>query len=50
VIRIRMEGLRAGEFNELLQNGLRQCAEDLKSGALVSVDDFKIRVRRPPVS
>jgi hypothetical protein len=35
-----MEGMSAGEFSELLQNGLRQCAEDLKSGAMVSVNDF----------
>jgi predicted nuclease of predicted toxin-antitoxin system len=50
VIRIRMEGLRAEAFCELLQNVLRQCAADLQSGAMVSVNDFQIRVRRLPVS
>ncbi len=50
VIRIRIEGLRAEEFCRLLQNVLNQCAEDLKSGAMVSVNDFQIRVRRLPVS
>jgi predicted nuclease of predicted toxin-antitoxin system len=49
VIRIRIEGLRAEEFSALLQNVLRQCAEDLKSGAMISVNDFQIRVRRLPV-
>lgn len=50
VIRIRVEGLRAAEFSGLLQQVLRQCAEDLKSGAMISVNDFQIRVRRLPVS
>ena len=50
VIRIRIEGLRAEEFSGLLQNALRQCAEDLESGAMVSVNDFQIRVRRLPIS
>ena len=50
VIRIRIEGLRAGEFSVLLQNVLNQCAEDLKAGAMVPVNDFQIRVRRLPVS
>jgi hypothetical protein len=45
-----MEGLRAEAFCELLQNVLRQCAADLQSGAMVSVNDFQIRVRRLPVS
>ena len=50
VIRIRIEGLRAEEFAGLLQNVLRQCAEDLAAGAMVSVNDFQIRVRRLPIA
>ena|ERR1019366_1800183 len=50
VIRIRIEGLRAEEFSGLLQNVLNQCADDLKAGAMISVNDFQIRVRRLPVS
>jgi predicted nuclease of predicted toxin-antitoxin system len=50
VIRIRIEGLRAEEFSTLLQNVLTQCADDLKTGAMVSVNDFQIRVRRLPIS
>lgn len=50
VIRIRIEGLRADEFSGLLQNVLNQCADDLKAGAMLSVNDFQIRVRRLPIS
>ena len=50
VIRIRIEGLRAEEFSALLQNVLTQCADDLKAGAMVSVNEFQIRVRRLPIS
>ena len=50
VIRIRIEGLRAEEFSGLLQNVLNQCADDLKAGVMISVNDIQIRVRRLPVS
>ena len=50
VIRIRIEGLRAKEFNGLLQKVLNQCADDLDAGAMISVNDFQIRVRRLPVA
>ena len=50
VIRIRIEGLRAEEFSGLLQKVLNQCADDLKAGAMISVNDCQIRVRRLPVS
>ncbi len=50
VIRIRIEGLRAEEFSGLLQQVLNQCADDLKAGAMISVNDFQIRIRRLPVS
>ena len=50
VIRIRIEGLRAEEFSELLQRVLKQCADDLNAGAMVSVNEFQIRVRRLPVA
>jgi predicted nuclease of predicted toxin-antitoxin system len=49
VIRIRIEGLRAEPFAELLQGVIQQCGDDLKSGAMISVRDFQIRVRRLPV-
>ena len=50
VIRIRIEGLRAEPFCELLQNVISQCADDLESGAMLSVSEFQIRVRRLPVT
>jgi predicted nuclease of predicted toxin-antitoxin system len=50
VIRIRIEGLRAEAFSGLLQKVLTQCADDLESGAMVSVNDFHVRVRRLPIS
>ncbi len=49
VIRIRIEGLRAEEFCRLIQNILNQCSDDLKDGAMISVNDFQIRVRLLPV-
>ncbi|MGB8356093.1 MAG: DUF5615 family PIN-like protein [Chthoniobacteraceae bacterium] len=50
VVRIRFEGLRGEPFCRLLQNVLRQCADDLEAGAMISVNDFQIRIRRLPVS
>ena len=50
VIRIRMEGLRAEAFSELLQGVVERCAGDLKNGAMVSLRDFQIRVRLLPVA
>lgn len=49
VIRIRIEGLRAEELAPLIASVLGRCPEDLKSGALVSVTESGIRVRRLPV-
>jgi predicted nuclease of predicted toxin-antitoxin system len=50
VIRIRIEGLRAEEFSGLLQKVIRHCEEDLNTGAMVSVNDFQIRIRRLPIT
>jgi predicted nuclease of predicted toxin-antitoxin system len=50
VIRIRVEGLRAEDFSLLVQYVLSQCEDDLKTGAMISVNQFQIRVRRLPVS
>jgi predicted nuclease of predicted toxin-antitoxin system len=49
VIRMRMEGLRAGPFAELVQGVIQQCAADLEAGAMLSVTDVQVRVRRLPV-
>jgi predicted nuclease of predicted toxin-antitoxin system len=49
VIRIRVEGLRADALADILQNVLVQCGEDLTAGALVSVEQDRVRVRRLPI-
>ena len=49
VIRIRIEGLRAEAFSEMAENVIRQCEDDLKTGAVISVTDLKIRVRHLPI-
>lgn len=49
VIRIRIEGLQAEEFSQLLQKVIRQCEDDLKTGAIISVNDFQIRIRHLPI-
>ena len=49
VFRVRREGLRAFEFSQLVEHILRECAEDLAAGAMISVNEFQIRVRRLPV-
>jgi|ERR1017187_664759 predicted nuclease of predicted toxin-antitoxin system len=50
VIRIRIEGLRAEDLHELLQDVIRHCESDLKAGAMISVQENRIRVRRLPIS
>jgi len=49
VIRIRIEGLRAGEVADLIILVLERCREDLDKGALVSVTEDKIRIRNLPL-
>lgn len=49
VIRIRIEGLRAERLASLLLNVLKSCEEDLLKGAMISVTEHGIRVRRLPL-
>lgn len=49
VIRIRIEGLRAGELARLLEDLLKVCGNDVKEGAVVSVTESGIRIRNLPV-
>ena len=49
VIRVRLEGLRAQAFSQLVEHVMRECAEDLKAGAMISVNEFQVRIRRLPV-
>ena len=49
VIRVRIEGLRAEAFVELLIAVVRACEGDLDAGVLVSVQRDRIRLRRLPI-
>ena len=46
IIRVRMEGLRSEEFSDLLQKVTKHCQADLAAGAMLSVQEKRIRVRR----
>ena len=49
VIRLRIEGLKGPQLADLLVGVLEQCADDLKSGAMVTVTESSIRVRHLPL-
>jgi predicted nuclease of predicted toxin-antitoxin system len=50
VIRIRIEGLRGEDLARLLVSVLQVCSDDLQNGAMVSVTENGIRIRRLPVT
>jgi predicted nuclease of predicted toxin-antitoxin system len=49
VIRVRIEGLRAEHLASLLVDVLKLCENDLSHGAMVSVSENGVRVRRLPL-
>ena len=49
VIRVRIEGLRAAGIADLLRDVLKICGEDLQKGAMVSVTEKAVRLRRLPL-
>ncbi len=49
VVRIRIEGLKAPAFVDLLLEVLGSCRDELERGAAMSVRDDGIRVRRLPL-
>ncbi|MBI4579418.1 MAG: DUF5615 family PIN-like protein [Planctomycetes bacterium] len=49
VIRVRIEGLQAGEMADLLLRVVALTSEYLSSGAVVSVTHHRVRVRRLPL-
>jgi predicted nuclease of predicted toxin-antitoxin system len=49
VIRIRIEGLRTEPLAALLVDVLKLCKDDLSRGAMVSVTEHGVRVRRLPL-
>lgn len=49
VIRIRLEGLDSEHLSALLSDVLKLCEKDLEAGAMVSITDHGVRVRRLPL-
>lgn len=49
VIRIRIEGLRGAALTSLLRAILQLWAEELESGAVVTAQEEKLRIRRLPL-
>lgn len=49
VIRIRVENLRAEATASLIQAVTMQCAHDLAQGAVVTVQEGRLRLRRLPL-
>ena len=49
VIRVRIEGLCAGPLAELVQDVLQQSLPELKTGAMISVQEHRIRIRHLPI-
>ncbi len=49
VIRIRIEKLRAEQLDNLLQSIALQCHAQLEAGAMISVQENRIRIRNLPI-
>lgn len=49
VIRVRIEGLRGEELAKLLAEVVRLCEDDLEYGAMISVVESGVRIRRIPL-
>lgn len=49
VIRVRIEGLRGKDIADLIYGVLQVCRNDLDRGAMISVTEAGIRVRRIPL-
>jgi predicted nuclease of predicted toxin-antitoxin system len=50
VIRIRIEGLRAEELSQLLRQVISDCRAAIEKGAVLSVQNGRIRIRYLPIS
>ena len=50
VIRIRIEGLKGETAANLIRTILSRCETDLKQGAVVTVEQHRIRIRRLPLT
>jgi len=50
VIRIRIEGLKGHELSDLIKKIWPEIQEQLKIGAMVSVTERSVRIRKMPIS
>ena len=50
VLRIRMQGLKADQVATLIERVLALASDELGQGAMVTVADAKIRIKRLPVT
>jgi predicted nuclease of predicted toxin-antitoxin system len=50
VVRIRIEGLRGAEVAKLIEDVIGNAHDDLLAGAVVTVQQARIRVRKLPIS
>lgn len=48
-VRIRIEGLQGAQLAQLLSSVVQVCGDELLKGAMVSVSETGIRIRRLPV-
>ncbi len=49
VLRLRLERLRGAEAAELIERVVSLCADDLVGGAMVTVDEHRVRMRALPL-
>ena len=49
VVRVRIQGLRGAEIASLVERVLELCPDDLRAGAMVTVDEHSVRVRSLPL-
>ena len=48
-VRIRIQGLRADDLSGIIQHLLRLHGEDLRAGAVISVTETRVRLRKLPL-
>jgi predicted nuclease of predicted toxin-antitoxin system len=49
VLRLRLERLRGAQAAQLIERVVSVCAADLLGGAMVTVDEHRVRVRTLPL-
>lgn len=49
VIRVRIQGMNANDLSLLVQYVVSRCVSELNDGAMISVTETQVRIRRLPV-